>query len=255
MQGEKLCESLWSVLAEMNQWLRNVFFDSFCEDDISEDDYYYKEIYLAHPDENFIDAMFTANDIQNGQKLSLEVFCSDIVIYIPVSMTVNKMIRSSPNMNAVFKDNIDKVAFGILDTRGLYHAENTEEDNADYLTDLLYQGDSDALLMVLPLFGDSNEKKVQELYKAAFSTYSKQIPVFMIHNKVDLFVDSIRKDCYIDDPLSMDMEMGHELSSQEIIDAISAREKELREDFPLMYLCPLIRARGWNSTVSHYANR
>jgi len=230
MQGEKLRESLWNVLAGINQWLHEVFFEYFSKRDISEDGYYYKEIYLANPDETFIDAMFTANDIQNGQRLSLEVFCNDIVIYIPVSRAITKIIRSNGKTNAIFKDNRDKVAFGIFDTRGLFHAENTEDDNADYLSDLLYQGDADALLMVVPLFGDSNEKKIQELYKTAFATYSKQIPAFMIHNKVDLFVDSIRKDNYMDDPLSMDMELGQELSCKEIIRAISAREQELREE-------------------------
>lgn len=34
-------------------------------DDVSEDGYYYKEIYLNAPDNAFIDAMFTANDIQS----------------------------------------------------------------------------------------------------------------------------------------------------------------------------------------------
>lgn len=109
--------------------------------------------------------MFTANDIQNGQRLSLEVFCSDIVIYIPVSQAITKIIRSNGKTNAVFKDNRDKVTFGIFDTRGLFHAENTEDDNADYLSDLLYQGDADALLMVVPLFGDSNEKKYRKCIK------------------------------------------------------------------------------------------
>lgn len=61
--------------------------------------------------------MFTVNDIQNGQRLSLEVF--DIVIYIPVCQVINKIIRSNGKMNVVFKDNRDKVAFGIFDTRGL----------------------------------------------------------------------------------------------------------------------------------------
>jgi len=230
MQGENLRESLWDVLAEINHWLHEVFFEYFSKSDISEDGYYYKEIYLDNQDEAFIDAMFTANDIQNGQRLSLEVFCYDIVIYIPVSQAITKIIRSNGKTNAVFKDNRDNVAFGIFDTRGLFHAENTEDDNADYLSDLLYQGDADALLMVVPLFGDSNEKKIQELYKTAFTTYSKQIPAFMIHNKVDLFVDSIRKESYMDDPLSMDMELGQELSSKEIVSAISAREQELREE-------------------------
>ena len=151
MQGEKVRESLWDVLAEINQWLHEVFFEYFSKSDISEDGYYYREIYLDDPDEAFIDAMFTANDIQNGQRLSLEVFCSDIVIYIPVSQAITKIIRSNGKTNAVFKDNRDKVTFGIFDTRGLFHAENTEDDNADYLSDLLYQGDADALLMVVPL--------------------------------------------------------------------------------------------------------
>ena len=88
IQGEKLRESLWDVLAEINQQLHEVFFEYFSKRDISEDGYYYKEIYLANPDETFIDAMFTANDIQNGQRLSLEVFCNDIVIYIPVKYSL-----------------------------------------------------------------------------------------------------------------------------------------------------------------------
>ena len=61
-------------------------------DDILEEGYYYKEIYLDNPDETFTDALFTDDDIQNGQRLSLEVFCNDIVIYMSVSQVMNKII-------------------------------------------------------------------------------------------------------------------------------------------------------------------
>ncbi|WP_289753147.1 hypothetical protein [Bacteroides acidifaciens] len=142
-------------------------------DDILEEGYYYKEIYLDNPDETFTDALFTDDDIQNGQRLSLEVFCNDIVIYMSVSQVMNKIISSNGIMNTVFKDNRNKVVF---------------------------------------------------------VTYSKQIPAFMLHNKEDLFVDSIRKDFYMDGPLLIDMERGQELSSMEIKSAISAREQELREE-------------------------
>ena len=45
---------------------------------------------------------------------------------------------------------------GYLDTGGLYHADNTEDENSDYCLDLIYKGDIDAIIMVVPLFGDSN---------------------------------------------------------------------------------------------------
>lgn len=230
MLGENFRTELWNVWNKVNQQLQEVFFKYFDEDNQSDDGYYYKELDLFIPDERFIDAMFTANDVQKGQRLSLEVLCSEIVMYLPVNEAIVKMINDLPTAKGVFKNNQGKTVFAVMDTRGLYHSDNTEDDNTDYLDELLYQGEADALLMVVPLFGDSNEKKIEELYKKAFKNFNKQIPVFMLHNKLDLFVDSINKDSFDDDPLSLEMEGGTILDAQELINKIEEREGQLRTE-------------------------
>lgn len=229
-QSEEFSIRIWEVWKNVNRQLREVFFTYFEEECRSDDGYYYKEISLENPDDKFIAAMFTANDVQKGQKLSLEVLCSEIIIYIPLSNVVAKMIKENPKAQNVFRDSQDNIVFAVLDTRGLYHSDNSEADNTDYLSDLLYHGEADALLMVVPLFGDLNEKKISELYKEAFKNFNKQIPVFMIHNKLDLFVDSLNKESFDDDPLSMEMDGGKELSANDIIQKIYDRELELREE-------------------------
>lgn len=83
--------------------------------------------------------------------------------------------------------------------------------------------------MVVPLFGDSNEKKISELYRDIIKNFNKQIPVIMLHNKVNLFVDSLNKDSFDDDPLLMAMGTGEGLSVEAINDAIDKRKNELRE--------------------------
>lgn len=230
MLGENFRAELWNVWKSVNQQLQEVFFEYFDKDNKSDDGYYYKELDLSIPDERFIDAMFTANDVQKGQRLSLEVLCGEIVIYLPVNEAIVKMINNLPTAKEVFKNSQGKTVFAVMDTRGLYHSDNTEDDNTDYLDELLYQGEADALLMVVPLFGDSNEKKIEELYKKAFKNFNKQIPVFMLHNKLDLFVDSINKDSFDDDPLSLEMEGGTILDAQELITKIEEREGQLRTE-------------------------
>lgn len=230
MLGEEFRNSLWKVWQDVNGKLREVFFKYFNAEHCSEDGFYYKVIDLNSPDEVFIDAMFTANDVQKGQRLSLEVLCGEIVIYLPMNPAISSLINKTVPTKDVFKDNHGRTVFAVLDTRGLYHSDNTEADNTDYLSELLYQGEADALLMVVPLFGDSNEKKIEELYKQAFRNFNKQIPVFMLHNKLDLFVDSINKDTFDDDPLSCEMSGGEELDAEELIILIQERERQLREE-------------------------
>lgn len=224
---KNLLKQAWN---NVNNQLKAVFFSYFSQNDLSDDGYYFKEIHLDNPDEQFIDAMFTSNDIHNGERLSLEVMCSEIVIYLPMNEKIVKVIQSDAKANNVFRDNFGNIVFGVLDTRGLYHADNTDDENVDYFSDLLYQGDADALVMVVPLFGDSNEKKIKELYKVAFENFNKQIPVFMIHNKLDLYVDFLNKNNYSDDPLSMEMSDGDELTINEIISQVHNRESELRDE-------------------------
>ena len=222
-------DDFWSIWEKVNDDLKEVFFSYFNEEDKSEDGYYYKEIFLDAPDAEFIAAMFTANDIQGGQKLSLEVLCSEIVIYCPMNEKIADAIRKKPLASKVFRDSFDNIVFGILDTRGLYHADNTEDENSDYCLDLIYKGDIDAIIMVVPLFGDSNEKKIGELYREVLKDFNKQIPIFMIHNKLDLLVDSLSKEDF-DDPLSTEPLENVELDEASILNEIQNRMRELNED-------------------------
>lgn len=229
MMSDAFKEDLWEEWGKVNTKLKDVFFRYFDKESKSEDGYFYKEIMLDSPNEKFISAMFTSNDLQGGERLSLEVMCEEINIYIPMNPIIEKELQKV-DVNGVFSDSFGNKVFGVLDTRGLYHADNTEDENADYCSELVFRGDIDALVMVVPLFGDSNEKKISELYRDVIKNFNKQIPVIMLHNKVDLFVDSLNKDSFDDDPLSMNIGTGEELSVEEIHNAIVKRENELKEN-------------------------
>lgn len=229
LRNDGFKDELWKVWQETNDKLKSVFFNYFNEKDKSDDGYYFKEIILSEPDKDFIEAMFTSNDIQNGEKLSLEVMCKEIVIYIPLDRRIAEIIQKSDKAKNVFCDSHGNTVLGLLDTRGLFHANSTENENTDYFSELLYRNDVDALVMVVPLYGDSNEKKINELYRDVIRNFNKQLPIFMLHNKLDLFVDWLNKERY-DDPLSLEDDVSEELSTEEIRQKIYNREKSLRED-------------------------
>lgn len=229
MQKNEFKTELWAIWEELNDNLAKVFFTYFSQEDVSDDDYYYKEIMLDDPDTEFIGAMFTANNMQAGQRLSLEVLCSEIVIYVPMNKLFSKMIEDNPVTGKVFRDSHNNIVFGTLDTRGLYHSDNTDDENVDYCSELLYKGDIDAIAMVVPLEGDTNEKKITELYRDVLKNFSKQIPVFMIHNKLDLYVSSLLKQDFTD-PLSMDSLDEKEFTVDDLNESIAYRMKELNED-------------------------
>lgn len=228
-QSENFKEELWKTWEFINENLSQLFFTYFDKENFSDDGYYYKDIMLDSPDTEFIKAMFTANNIQAGQRLSLEVLCNEIVIYVPMNKLLSDLIEKNPVTSKVFRDSNDNIVFSILDTRGLYHADNTDDENVDYCSELLYKGDIDAIAMVVPLEGDTNEKKLAELYRDALKNFTKQIPVFMIHNKLDLFVSSIQKEEF-DDPLSLDTIEEKELTEEELRERITGRINELNYD-------------------------
>jgi hypothetical protein len=150
-QSENFKEELWKTWEFLNENLSKVFFTYFDKENFSDDGYYYKDIILDSPDTEFIKAMFTANNIQAGQRLSLEVLCNEIVIYVPMNKLLSDLIEKSPVTSKVFRDSNDNIVFAILDTRGLYHADNTDDENVDYCSELLYKVDIDAIAMVVPL--------------------------------------------------------------------------------------------------------
>lgn len=221
---------LLEICEETNEILRDKFFEYFDEENISEDGLYYKEISLEETEEDnrFIEAMFTSNNLQAGERLSLEVLCGQIFIYTPMNKAVRDIIANDKNASQVFIDEHGEYTFGILDTRGLYHTGVVNDDNADYLNELIYQGDTDAVAMVVPLQGDTNEKKIYELYRKLLEAYKKQTPLFMVNNKVDLYIDALRKDDFIDDPFSVSMDVANEMSADEIIEQVNKRVNELQ---------------------------
>lgn len=229
LQSDSFKQDLWNIWESLNGDLGKVFFAHFDEQKISSDGYYYKEIMLDAPDTDFINAMFTANNMQAGQRLSLEVLCSEIVIYVPMNKVFSKLIEDNPLTSKVFRDSNNNIVFATLDTRGLYHSDNTDDENVDYCSELLYKGDVDAIAMVVPLEGDTNEKKIGELYRDALKNFNKQIPVFMIHNKLDLFVASLQKMDF-DDPLSVDAFDEKEFTETDLCESIADRMMELNED-------------------------
>lgn len=229
LQSDFFKQDLWKIWESLNDNLSKVFFRYFDKENISGDGYYYKDILLDSPDTDFIKAMFTANNMQAGQRLSLEVLCSEIVIYVPMHKSFSQLISDNPVTSKVFRDSNENIVFAILDTRGLYHADNTDDENVDYCSELLYKGDVDAIAMVVPLEGDTNEKKIGELYRDVLKNFNKQIPVFMIHNKLDLFVASLQKQDF-DDPLSIDSFYVKEFTKQDFCKYITDRMMELNED-------------------------
>ena len=229
LQSDAFKQDLWKIWESLNDNLSKVFFSYFDKEDISGDGYYFKDIMLDEPDTEFIKAMFTANNIQVGQRLSLEVLCGEIVIYVPMNKLFAKLISDNPITSKVFRDSNDNIVFATLDTRGLYHADNTDDENVDYCSELLYKGDVDAIAMVVPLEGDTNEKKIGELYRDVLKNFNKQIPVFMIHNKLDLFVASLQKMDF-DDPLSIDAFDEKEFTETDLCESIADRMMELNDD-------------------------
>lgn len=229
IQKNDFKEKLWDIWEFINQNLSSVFFHYFNKDDISDDGYYYKEIMLDSPDTNFIGAMFTANDLPAGQKLSLEVLCNKIVIYIPMRKEISELIASKPETKEVFQDSMGHIVFGILDTRGLYHADNTEDENTDYCSELLYKGDIDAIAIAVPLEGDTNGRKAGELYRNLLKTFNKDIPLFMIHTKLDLYVSALFKQDF-NDPLSLEPCKQKEISKEDFEPIIRHHMGTLSED-------------------------
>lgn len=227
--GDNFKNELENVWNETNDILKTVFFEYFDEKNKSEDELYYKELDLDNPDVDFIEAMFTANNLQEGERLSLEVLCEQIFIYAPMNDAVKTIVESNTAMKNIFTDEYGNITLGIFDTRGLFHT-GAKVDNGDYLNEMIYNGDTDAIAMVVPLQGDPNERNIYDLYRKMLENLKKQIPVFMINNKVDMFLDQLSKDNYDQDPFSTDEQSNSTLSAEEEIGHIDTRVNELQRE-------------------------
>lgn len=175
----------------INQELMEFFFRYFSQRQKSKDDYYYQVVDLDHIDRSsdFINAMFSNNNLHTNQQLSIEVICSELVIYAPMNQEVTKIIRSNEKMVRVFEGMDRRLSLGMRDTRGLYHEGADPKVENERLQELLYHNTYDALMIVCPIFGDPNLAKLREDVKSVLRNYSKQIPIILLNNKVDLLID------------------------------------------------------------------
>lgn len=194
---EKGIDVVWD---KINKALKSRFFDYFDDNNYSLDNYFYIRIDLDNQEQHhaIIDALFTPNKIRDGGQLSIEVLCSELVIYVPIEKNIAEILKEYGD---VFINNRGKISIAMFDTRGLYHSDTSDDDNTDYLNDLLFTTDYDALMLVWPLSGDTNAEKLRELYVKAMAHYNKQLPVFVLHNKVDLFVGALCRELNADDDL------------------------------------------------------
>lgn len=186
-----ILEGLRKSHQNINEALKNHFFIYFNECQKSEDEYYYRVIDLNDTTgcEDFINATFTSNNLSGGEKLSIEVLCADLVIYAPMNAEVIQIVRADKRMEQVLQGMDLKLSLGIRDTRGMYHESADQQRENEHLQDLLYNRSYDALMLVCPVFGDTNHTKLREDIKAVLKMYSKQTPIILMNNKVDLLID------------------------------------------------------------------
>ncbi|CAH1213032.1 hypothetical protein PAECIP111893_03615 [Paenibacillus plantiphilus] len=187
---------------ELELLLGEKFQAYFNENDVSDDGYFFVELHHHQMDSEFAKAFFTNNDLQKGKRLSLEVLCEEILIYIPMNSVLEmNFVSNEINSTQVSKELQQTYgtfeghyAFSLEDTRGLYH--NSEDDEAEKvnLRNFLYNKQYDALLVVLPLMNNPNQKKMISHLSEILEQYRKEVPFILIGTKADEFADSIRKD-------------------------------------------------------------
>lgn len=191
--------ALWEVWEQVNLQLDKLFFHYFIKEQHSKDGYHFHRIDLNCVEESkeIINAFFTSNNLREGEQLSIEVFCEEIVLYAPLNQDVAQVLKQYGNR---FLDRHGYITIAFLDTKGIFHSNHevdilNEYENLDesHFNDLLYNHDYDALLFVCPLFGDANEEKFKNICAEVLAGFNRQIPIFVLQNKVDLFIDNESK--------------------------------------------------------------
>ncbi|MCD1261377.1 hypothetical protein B5M42_021480 [Paenibacillus athensensis] len=199
METRKVLDELYN---ELEFLLGQKFLTYFNDSDVSDDGYFFVELHHHQMDCEFAKAFFTNNDLQKGKRLSIEVLCEEILIYMPMNSALEmNFVPNEMNENYVDKElqqaygTFDgHYSFSLEDTRGLYH--NSEDDEAEKanLRNFLYNKQYDALLVVLPLVNNPNQKKMIGHLSEILEHYRKEVPFILIGTKADEFADSIRKD-------------------------------------------------------------
>lgn len=187
--NSELVREIYSTFTKLNDSLKDVYHHYFNEESISIDGYYCKEIHeddIANKND-FIEHFFTNNN--NDNHISIETLCDDIVIYVPIDEGIAKYLRSVYNLNNIFTNAKGHISFAIKDHMGLFHKNTTEKDNEDYFDKMAYSEHCDAIILMAPIEGDSNHKKLISTFKKFLVNYPYSTPILIVNNKVDLYID------------------------------------------------------------------
>lgn len=199
---------LRKVWKELNELLNDVYVEFFnINSYVSVDEYDVKEFDLTKitdEEQQFIDRLFDNNDLLAGKKVSIETLCEEIVLHVPMNENLLKELKRPENesLRESFLDPHGQISFAITDTMGLFHKGTSDEENEDYLGELVYNGSCDAIIFLAPLAGDTNGIKLKNAYEKVIENFSLDIPIIVINNKADIFLDQERKnqeDVDIDD--------------------------------------------------------
>ncbi|WP_346846348.1 hypothetical protein [uncultured Clostridium sp.] len=202
---QELLRNVWN---ELNQILDKNYRSYFMINSYdSIDGYNVKEFKLENlteEDNKFIDRLFDNNDVSKGKKVSIETLCEEIVIYVPMNEVLLSEFIKVENiaLRETFLDSHGKISFAITDTMGLFHKGTSDEENDMYLGELVHNGKCDAIVFLAPLAGDTNGIKLKNAYERVIANFSLDIPIIVINNKADVFLDQERKnqeDVDIDD--------------------------------------------------------
>lgn len=180
-------QALLALCQQTEQALKERFFRVFQSERCSEDGYYYLELALEEPDQEAANAFFSNNT--KGHP-SLESLCREIVIYAPMEEKIQQRLDAYPQ----FRDSWGYSSFALLDTRGLFHRDTSEEENEEYCANLLYRSRIDAIILLQSLSSDPNAKKAQLIYQKTLKGFKRDIPIFPVYNRADCKVDDLLKD-------------------------------------------------------------
>ncbi len=217
--GENFKKDFWGILNDVNDELGTLFFKYFNRENLSKDGYYYKEMSLDNPDGVFVQAVFE-------DKPSLSEIADEVVIYVPMHEKIESILREEPKLFEAFRNSEGEYTFGVIDSRYPFAPVNSREERENISSSLMKRN-VDGLLMMLPL-NQEPSRELLEFYEDLLKGMERSVPVFLLHNKLDLFVESARHAVFYDDPLSTDMSNEDFVSADKMISEIQKREIALK---------------------------
>lgn len=211
--GEEIALELVDVHKKINEAIKTLFeeiFDKVPEGKKDLTDYdYYKEIFVSedvsHEEQRFIDKFFNNN---NDNNISMEVACSDIQIFYPISNAFEDVINQNTKVKSALENTNGIISFSITDSRGAYHDETSEIEVRDYIESLILKSECDGILYFSPMIEDSAAIDLDITMKKSLSSFTKYIPLAILLSKADVKFDQHVKEFSnpFDDPKISDFD-------------------------------------------------